>query len=225
MWIKNFLASSIGSKALMALTGLMLCGFLLIHLSGNLLLYAGPDAFNAYSHAMQSKPVFLWTARSGLLLAFLLHVAVGIRLSMANRAARPVKYAHEATIQATRASRSMIYTGLLVLAYLLYHLAHFTVHVVDKTEYALDSLGRHDAYKMVIEGFSDPRISGTYIVAMLVVWVHVMHGFSSLWQTLGLRHPKYLALTKIAGPLFATVIVLAFISIPVSVMAGCLKLP
>lgn len=225
MWIRNFVSSSIGSKTLMAVTGLMLSGFVLGHMAGNLLVFAGADVFNAYADGIQSNKLLLWGARSGLIAVFFLHLLLGIRLTIENRRARPVKYAHPSTIQASKASTSMIYTGLLTLFYVFYHLAHFTLHLVNVTEPGLDSQGRNDAYRMVLQGFADPFVAGVYILAILVFWAHLRHGFSSLWQSLGLRHPKYFLLTKVAGPTFATAIAVGFISIPVSVMLGFLKLP
>ncbi len=122
--------SSLGSKYLMAITGLLLIGFVIAHMAGNLLLFAGPDAVNAYAHALKDKPALLWTARLLLLLIFVVHIAYGVRLTWNNSTARPVPYVCEDTLQASWASRHMFLSGLVLLAFVVYHLAHFTFGVV-----------------------------------------------------------------------------------------------
>src|SRR5262245_25657755 len=114
--------SSLGKKYLMALTGLALIGFVIAHMSGNLLIFAGRDALNSYAHALKDRPALLWTARTGLLAIFLLHVYLGLVLSLQNRAARPSRYVYEDTLHASWASRHMLLTGLVLLAFIVYHL-------------------------------------------------------------------------------------------------------
>ena len=118
----------------MAVTGLGLVGFVIIHMLGNLLIFAGPDALNGYAEALKHNPGLLWTARSGLFLLFVVHIALALRLSMQNKAARPNRYVYEETIEATWASRHMLLTGLVLLAFVLYHLLHFTLGVVDQAD-------------------------------------------------------------------------------------------
>src|SRR5262245_39654676 len=119
--------SSLGSKYVMAITGLLLIGFVLGHMTGNLLIFAGPDAMHGYAAGIKSRPALLWGVRLGLLAVFVVHVLIGIRLTLANKAARPTPYAYEDTLQASWASRHMMLTGLLLLAFVVYHLAHFTL--------------------------------------------------------------------------------------------------
>ena len=223
MWIRSFLKSSIGGKTAMALTGLALSGFVLAHMAGNLLVFAGPEAFNTYSHTMQSNKPLLWSLRSGLLFVFTAHVLIALNLARANKAARPGKYAAQNTIQATMASRTMVYTGLLILAYVVYHLLHFTAHLVNETEFIVDAQGRHDAYAMVVQGFSQPVIAVAYLLAMACLFTHLSHGFSSLWQSLGIRHPKYSFLVKHAGILFSVIVVSGFVAVPIAVLMGVVK--
>src|SRR5262245_22507323 len=120
------LRTTIGAKYVMAVTGLLLTVFVLGHMAGNLLIFAGRDALNSYAEALKSKPTLLWTVRTGLLLTFLLHLYLAFRLSALKRAARPVAYHFEDTVAATWASRNMMLTGLVLLVFILYHLAHFT---------------------------------------------------------------------------------------------------
>ena len=212
--------SPVGAKMLMALTGLMLTGFVLAHLSGNFLLYAGPEKFNAYADGLQSLGLLLWLARGGLLTAFVLHLYLAIKLTIENKAARPVPYAHEATIQATFASRYMVHTGLLMFAFIVYHLAHFTFKV---TSPEIASLTPGDAYSMVILGFSEPVVSGFYILAMAALATHLRHGVSSVFQSFGLYHGNLNIVTDKLGPIVAAIVFFGFSSIPVSVLMGCLK--
>lgn len=212
--------SPVGAKMLMAVTGLMLTGFVLAHLSGNLLIYAGPEKFNAYAQGLQSLGALLWIARGGLLAAFLLHLFLAFKLTSENKAARPIRYAHEATIEATWASRYMIHTGLVTLAFVIFHLAHYTFRVTDPS---FASLAEGDVYGMVVAGFSNPVVSGFYLFAMLTLALHLRHGVSSLFQSLGLYHGNLNPITEKLGPLVAAIVFIGFSSIPLAVLAGIVK--
>lgn len=212
--------SSVGAKMLMAVTGLMLTGFVLAHLSGNLLIFAGAEKFNAYAAWLKSLGALLWVARLGLLGAFVLHVFLAIKLTSENRSARPVKYAHEATMQASFASRYMIHTGLLMAAFVLYHLAHYTFRWTDPS---FAALAEGDVYGMVMSGFSSPVVSGFYIFSMLALALHLCHGVSSVFQTLGLYHGNLNPITEKLGPIVATIVFIGFSSIPLAVLAGFVK--
>jgi succinate dehydrogenase / fumarate reductase cytochrome b subunit len=216
----RLLRSPVGAKMLMALTGLMLTGFVLAHLSGNLLVFAGPEKFNAYAAALHSLGGLLWVARLGLLGAFLLHVFLAFKLTSENRAARPIRYAHEATIQASFASRHMIHTGLVVGAFVLYHLAHYTFKWTDPS---FASLPEGDVYAMVVAGFSSPMVSAFYVLAMLALSFHLCHGVSSVFQSLGLYHGNLNPITEKLGPIVATIVFIGFSSIPLAVLAGVIK--
>ena len=212
--------STIGAKMLMGLTGLMLTGFVLAHLSGNLLIFAGPEKFNAYARGLQSLGGLLWIARVGLLFVFLLHMKLAIKLSLQNKAARPVAYAHEATIQATLASRYMIHTGLLMLTFVLYHLAHYTFKIVSPE---VSAVPEGDVYQMVIIGFSSPAVSAFYIVAMAALAAHLKHGVSSAFQSLGLYHGNINPVTHRLGPIVGGLVFCGFSSIPLAVLTGLVK--
>lgn len=212
--------SSVGAKMLMGITGLMLTGFVLAHLSGNLLLFAGPEKFNEYAHFLKSLGALLWVMRGGLLATFVLHMYLAIKLTIENKAARPVPYAHEATIQASNASRYMIHTGLTMLAFVIYHLAHFTFKVVSLE---ISALSPDDPYSMVVVGFSSPAVSGFYILAMAALSGHLRHGVSSAFQSLGIYHGNINPLTEKLGPIVAAVVFFGFSSIPLAVLAGVIK--
>jgi len=214
----QFLKSSLGRKYLMALTGLALVLFLISHLAANLLVFAGPDAFNAYGHGLRQYPAFLLVARVGLAVVFLVHIITGISLRLENRRARPVSYAANTTVVASLASRTMIHTGLLALAFLLFHLAHYTLFMVDAGYADLrDSLGRHDTYTMVTTAFAQPLVAGSYILAMIVLGFHLTHGVPSLFQSLGLSTSTVWPTIEKVGRAVAVVLVLGFLSIPAAI--------
>ena len=219
--IARLLASSIGGKLLVAVTGVLLLGFVVTHLLGNLLLLQGQDALNAYAAWLKSLPV-LWVARAGLLAIFVAHIGQAIRLTFANQAARPIPYAHpRASKNSTFASRSMIYTGLTIVAFVIYHLLHFTFGLIQPDAYdAVDALGRHDVYGMVVAGFSHPAIAISYVVAMLLLGVHLLHGVQSVFQTLGVRGPRYEALIQKLSMGTAVVVFLGNASIPLTILLG-----
>ncbi len=199
-WLFDFWRSSIGGKVTMAVTGLLLFGFVVAHLLGNLQLFAGAEKLNAYAKMLADTGVLLWVARIGLMVIFVLHVVTAIRLSRANKVARPVAYQHEDTVQATFASRSMVFSGLSLLAFVVYHLLHFTLGVTNPEHYARKAMGAggHDVYAMVTTSFSVPAIAIAYAAFQIVLFLHLRHGIQSLAQTLGLNHGR---LTPVIGKL------------------------
>lgn len=224
--------SSLGSKYLMAVTGVILMLWIVAHLVGNLQvfpLFGGRPAFNDYAQFLKAHPGMLWGARIVMSVVFVTHVVTGIRLARANKAARPVPYAHQATIQASYASRSMLLTGLCIAAYLVYHLLHFTLGVTNPDHANLHEIvaggERHDVFSMVVLGFRQPLIALAYVVAMLLLGLHLSHGASSFFQTLGLNHARYNGVLRKVGPVFGAIVAAGFLSIPVAVWLGIVTLP
>ncbi len=215
------LRTSVGQKLLMALTGLGLLLFLVVHLIGNLYLFQGPEPLNAYAAWLKNHPL-LWPARIGLLAVFVLHIVGGITLARANRAARPVGYASRGDRSFdTAASRSMWLTGLVVLAFVVFHLAHFTFGAVLPDAHALvDDQGRHDVYGMVTAGFAVPWVVATYVVAMGVLGVHLVHAGTSLIQTLGFHYRYGNRILQGAGLAVVALLVLGNLTLPLSVSLG-----
>ena len=217
--------SSVGAKVLVALTGLGLVGFVVFHMIGNLKVFQGPDSFNAYAYFLKhSLGALLWVARAGLLAIFVLHVALAVRLKMRSRAARPVPYQSPGGVQATAASRSMIWTGIVVGLFTLYHLAHFTLgwlHGVDLGR--TDAQGRADVYRMVVAGFSNPAVAGLYVAAQLALFVHLLHGIQSAFQTLGLKNRRFAGLIWWLGFLVALSVLVGNLAIVLGVMLGWVK--
>jgi succinate dehydrogenase / fumarate reductase cytochrome b subunit len=182
-WFPAALGSSIGKKLMMALTGLAFIGFLAAHLAGNLTIYAGKAAFNGYADKLQALGPLLHLFRAGLIAFALVHVLTGLYLFLLNRKARPVGYRMDASAGGrTLSSRTMPYTGILILAFVVFHLFHFTF--VDKTATTV--------FDIVAAAFNQPFYMLLYAVLMVVVALHVRHGFWSAFQTFGVNHPKYM---------------------------------
>lgn len=218
--------SSIVKKSIMAVTGLALCGFVLAHMAGNLQIFLGQDALNAYAAKLQHLGPFLWLMRIGLLVCFVAHIVTAALLTVENRHARPSPYLHQATVKATFASRTLPMTGLIVLGFLIYHLAHFTFKLTHPEHAHLsDALGRHDVYSMVVLSFREWPVSVAYVAAMVPLCLHLSHGAASLFQTLGLRHERYQPAIRCAARGFALLILAGNSSIPLAVLVGAVKLP
>ena len=220
----NFLRSSVGRKILVALTGLVLVLFVLGHMIGNLLIFAGADAINEYGHFLQT--VFhgagIWIARIGLLVCVAVHIVLTIILTKENRAARRKRYGFESTIQASKSSRFMIVSGLTILAFIIYHLLHFTIRAGNNFgssayETTLHGDPVHNVFKMVVDGFSWWPASLFYIIAMAFLWSHLSHGVASLFQSLGLSNERLRPLFKCLGNIFAAVIFIGNCSIPIAI--------
>ncbi|MBI3021471.1 MAG: succinate dehydrogenase cytochrome b subunit [Candidatus Omnitrophica bacterium] len=213
--------SSIGKKVLMAASGLVLLGFVAMHLLGNLLIYQGPDALNAYAKKLRDLGLLLWAARGGLLVALVVHVWTSIALSLENRRARPQRYAVQRTRETTIAARSMLVSGVMVTAYLVYHLLHFTFRVTNPDiSHAMDRFGHPDVYAMVVLSFQQPAISIAYIIGMAAVCLHLSHGIGSACQSLGLNDERTIPAVAFIGRLIAVVLFIGYTAIPLSVLAG-----
>jgi len=219
-----FWNSSIGKKIVVALTGAALVLFLLGHMVGNLLMYAGREAINDYAEFLKhfGHGAGIWVARIGLLVAFFLHIFATVALVRQNRAARSTRYAHEETVQAPRSSRIMIWSGLTVLAFVVFHILHFTVRVDPELAKMMDpdDPSRHDVYGMVVQGFKNPLVVLFYLVGITLLCSHLSHGIASAFQTLGLRSIKVRGAERIVGLAISVVLWLGFLSIPFSAITG-----
>jgi succinate dehydrogenase / fumarate reductase, cytochrome b subunit len=213
--------SSIGRKALMAVTGFGLLGYVIAHMIGNFQVYQGPDALNAYAKMLKGMPGLLWVVRVTLLLLFAAHIYLGITLYLENRAARPVGYVRFQYEQANIATRTMLLSGLVILVFVVFHLLHFTLGGVQPQNFAgRDAAGRHDVYSMVVRGFRNPVITITYVVAQLVLGLHLYHAVPSMFQSIGWKHPRYNPLIEKLGLIVALLIVIGNISMPLSILFG-----
>ena len=217
--------SPIGKKLLVALTGVVLVLYVLGHLIGNLLIFKGPDDINEYGHFLHTTGhgALIWVARAVLLACVLTHIIVTIILTKENKAARLERYGKPKTIQASRSSLIMIWTGLVILAFIVYHIMHFTLHVGnDYGTYLTHVKGETelvpDVYNMVVAGFSWLPASLFYIFAMGLLCSHLSHGFSSMFQTLGLATARTWPTYKAAGIAFGWFIFLGNSAIPIAVL-------
>lgn len=226
--IARFYDSSIGKKILVALTGGVFVLFVLGHMLGNLQVFLGPEMLNAYAHKLQSLGPLLWVIRIFLLVTIAAHIILTIQLTRENRAARGSRYGFDATIQATKRSRTMIWSGLTVLAFIVYHILHFTAGFRNgyrdpaNARYFTELHGDkvQNCWQMVVDGFSSWPASAFYIIAMLLLCNHLAHGVSSMFQTLGLATEKNGPLIQKAGAAFALIILIGNCSIPIAILCG-----
>ena len=225
-WLGRFLLSTIGLKIVMALSGLMLVGFVLAHMLGNLQIFLGPDAINSYGAAMQSNQAILWVARTGLLGAVLAHIFSAVKLTLSSKAARPVATKRHSWFDQRYAVRTMRYGGFILLLFIVYHLLHFTlgsahpdfVHCGDKGgKFACD------VYHNVVSGFSVWPVSAFYILAQLCLGLHLTHGIWSMTRTLGQGNPRWDTMARAVSVLVGAGVTLGNCSIPVAVLAGILS--
>ena len=222
----RLLHRSIGKKLLMSFSGLVLLGYVMGHLIGNLQIFVGQSALNAYAVFLHSVGVWLWLIRAFLLTMLIIHVWTALRLYFENRAARPVQYKRKTYQEATLSSRTMIWTGIGVFLFVVYHIMHFTL-IVTNPQYAHleDPLGRHDVYSMVILGFQNYLISAVYLTSIAIVSYHLSHAAKSMFQTWGLNNNRYEPLLRKLTVIFAWLIFLGYISMPIAVLIGIVKLP
>ena len=217
-------STSIGRKLLMAVTGVLLLGFLVAHMLGNMSVFQGADSLNAYAAWLQGHP-FLWLMRGALAAVFFIHVWVAVVLSLENRAARTAGYAHGQRFQVSTTSRYMLVTGVFVIVFVIGHLLHFTFGSVGSEFYGgVDALGRHDVYSMVVRSFQNPWFSGCYVLAIVMVGFHLSHAIKSLFQTFGIHHDSYNTAIRVFGRVLVGVFVLGNCSIPILILAGVIGL-
>lgn len=238
-WASVYLTSTVGQKVIVACTGLLLTAFLIGHMIGNLKMFGPPEAINGYAYFLKHElGAGLWVARGGLLALFVAHVALTMSLHARSAAARPTAYHYVRAAQATLASRTMLLTGLTVGAFTLFHLAHYTLgwvkpalvqsggHVTEIDYLRLrDAQGRHDVHAMVVAGFRTAWVSVIYIVAQVLLFVHLSHGLQSTVQTLGLKGTRFAPFWVWAGYAVAGVILAGNLSIVFAVWAGVIGGP
>ena len=219
-----FVASSIGKKWVVGISGVLLVLFVLAHLAGNLTIYIGPygEGINVYAQALHANPALLWIARIGLLVVFLVHIFTTLSLVLENRRARPQRYAVNARVQSTIFARTMALSGLVVLSFLIFHVLQFAAGMSPHS-HLYDLEGRHDVAAMIILSFHNPWVSGFYLLSLGLLGMHLSHGISSVFQTFGLNGRKSAGLIKNGALLVAWALMVGFASIPVAALTGYLK--
>jgi succinate dehydrogenase / fumarate reductase, cytochrome b subunit len=219
-----FYQSSIGKKIVVGVTALVLIGYVLGHLVGNLQIYIGRNQINAYAKLLHDLGPILWMIRAFLLAAFVTHIVATIQLAHENRLAKPQKYAVPGYQRATLASRTMLISGLIVLCFVIYHLLQFTLHVTDpEFRHLRDSLGRPDVYRMLILGFRHPLVSLFYVLALFLLANHLSHGFESVTQTLGIDNRRISRFISTGGQILTWLIFAAYVSIPATILLGIVR--
>jgi len=215
----GFWASTNGKKVVMAMTGAILFLFVVGHMLGNLQVFEGPEKLNAYGRFLHGVPELLWAERIGLLSAVILHIWASVGLVVRKTQARPVGYSKKDNIASSYASRTMYWSGPILLAFIIYHLLHLTAGVVHPgTDYV-----EGDIYHNVVSGFRVWWVSAWYILSMILLGLHIRHGAWSMFQSLGINHPRHTPILNKAAAVLAVVIVLGFISIPLSVLVGLVR--
>jgi succinate dehydrogenase / fumarate reductase cytochrome b subunit len=210
----RFWDTTVGKKAVMAATGVVLAAFVVGHLVGNLQIFLGPDRFNGYARLLKALPELLWPVRITLLISVILHIWSSVQLAVVKSEARPVGYTRTKSTASSYASRTMYMSGPILAAFIIYHLMQFTFGV-GGTPFM-----EGDPYGNVINGFRVPAVSLFYIIAMGLLCLHLRHGLASIVQSLGLTHPRYTPGLQALAVLVATLIFFGFVSIPVAVLAG-----
>ena len=212
-----YLKSSIGRKWIMALTGLGLAGFVLIHMLGNLLIFVGPDAYNAYGHSITSNPLYKAGIMSGGLVALaVIHAFTAAWLTKDNMSAR-TRYAMtpNGDKAASLASRTMAFSGTIILVFLISHLATFKYGAVYDT--TVNGTAMRDLHRLIVEVFQQPGYVAWYVVSLILLYFHLSHGFSSTFKTLGLSNPKYIRLFDCISVIYAALVAAGFLSQPIYV--------
>jgi succinate dehydrogenase / fumarate reductase, cytochrome b subunit len=229
---KNVFRSSLGKKYIMSVTGFILFLFVIGHLAGNLQIFIGREAINRYGNFLQTNPELIWPARLVLLLMVGLHIWSATKLTLENKAARPVGYQVYQPVGSTFASRTMFVGGSIVLVFIIYHLLHFTAQLqyINLTHKSFATFmeplpgqvpnERHDIYKMMVVGFSNPWVSGFYILGLALLCLHLSHGASSMFQSLGWKNDAYRPFLDRAAQVVAVLIFLGYTSIPVAILCG-----
>lgn len=220
-----FFQSAVGKKAVMAVSGLILFGFVLLHMIGNLKLYEGRDKLNGYAGFLREvgSPALpaeglLWIVRLVLLAAVVLHVWAAWQVTRMSRAARPAEYRRRDVVQASYAARTMRWGGVILVLFIVYHLLHFTTGTVHP------EFMPGDVYTNVVIGFQNPLVSAFYVLAQVALGFHLYHGLWSLFQSLGWNHPRFNHWRRAFAHAFAWIVTLGNISFPLAVLAGLIHL-
>lgn len=215
--VQGFFAATIVKKAIMAITGFVLFGFVSGHLLGNLQVFLGPERLNAYAAFLKSNLELLWGARITLLICVTAHITVTIQLAKLKSQARPVAYVKKDNAHSSGASRSMYLSGPMIAAFVVYHLLHLTVGAVHP------QFSETDVYSNVVFGFQQWPVSIAYVIAIGLLCLHLRHGIYSMFQTLGIAHPRHTPRIKAVANVISVLYFLGYVSIPAAVVAGLLS--
>jgi len=211
----RFYQASIGKKVVMAATGIVLFGYVVGHLAGNLQVYLGQEQMDKYAAFLHSMPALLWGVRLLLLVCVVLHIVASIQLTRLKQEARPVGYIEKEEVGSSYASRTMMWSGPIIAAFVIYHILDLTGGAANTAQFR-----ELHAYENLVYSFRRVPVSAFYIFAMLMLGTHLYHGLWSMFQSLGFSHPRYTPLIKRAAAWVSILLVAGFISIPIAVLAG-----
>jgi succinate dehydrogenase / fumarate reductase cytochrome b subunit len=227
MWALRLYRSTIGKKVIMAVTGIILVAFVVLHMLGNLQVFIGPEKMNSYSAFLKSLGELLWLARIILLVALILHVTMAYQLAQRSRLARPLDYERREPQVSTVASRTMRWGGVLILVFVIFHILHFTTGTVfpwaSRPDALYPAFSHTDVYGNVIAAFRSPWVVTFYVVTMLFLLLHLFHGAWSSVRTLGLAKPSPRPLQRQVATVIALVVWIGFTAIPVAVFLGVIR--
>ena len=216
-------SDSIGRKVLMAVTGILMILFVIGHLLGNLTIFAGANGINAYAEKLHHLVPLVWGTRVVMAASVLIHLFLAVQVTVENAQAKPDKYAVARSLRATFAGKTMIWTGVVIGAFVVYHLLQFTLRVTPDIVQGTDALQRFDVFTMVVTSLEKAAIGGLYLFAMISLFFHLTHGIQSAFQTLGISNAFLLPRYGVAGKLLSAVFLVGFGSIPVVILFGLLK--
>lgn len=216
----SFYGTTIGKKVVMASSGLVVVGWLVLHMLGHVAAFGGRDVYNEYAAFLANRPPLLWGQRIVMLVALTAHIHAAFSLWSRNSEARPRAYVQRKNLATNYAALTMRYGGLVLLSFIIYHVLHLTVGMTEHLGY---TFVHGDVYNNLVLGFQRPVVAGFYILAQCALGMHLYHGIWSLTQTLGADHPKYNPLRQLAAAGLTIVVVLGFVSVPISVLTGILK--
>lgn len=217
MKVARFYQSTIGKKAIMAVTGLILFGFLIAHMLGNLQIFLGPEVMDHYAETLHSTVELLWPVRIILLVSVVLHIWASISLSKVKRDARPVAYVKHTNVTSSWASRSMMLSGPIIAAFVVFHLLHLTTGTIHPDFMPLR------AYENLVTGFAVIPVALIYIAVMIFIGFHLSHGIWSMFQSIGFNHPRYTPAIKKFAAIFSWILIAGFISVPLAVLTGLVR--
>ena len=226
-WLTKFFTSTIGMKVLMALTGLVLFGFVVVHMLGNFQIFLGPDVYNHYAALLQGQKEILWAARLTLLASVVLHIVSATVLTLRSKKARPQGYQVNKWLSGSYAVRTMRFGGVILLAFIVFHLAQFTLGVVAVDGYRACAGSAADfhcfAYQNFVSGFKNPAVVGFYVVAQAFLGLHLAHGVWSMLRTLGMTNPRHDTLARRGATAFGIAMFVGNAIMPIAVLVGVVK--
>jgi len=218
----QILKSVVGRKVFMAITGQCMVLFAVVHMMGNSSIFIGPDGINAYAKHLHDLGPLVWVFRAGLLAFAVIHIFFGSQLTLENSAANPAGYAIKRQIKTTFSSSTMIWTGILVGLFVIFHILHFTARTIPGVVQGVDALGRYDVFTMVVSAFKNGGIAFVYVAAMCALFFHLSHGIQSFFQTMGWNTDKTQCTISAIGKAVAFILLAGYAVIPISILASAL---